>query len=286
MTMTAESVQPSRSGTGPGGWVHFGVAAGVLLVAAGAWFVVLPGLLSKKPVPPPEGTQLDDTHLLRSFPEELGPYVLAPEAEAAEPDAGKKDGIHEMDKDELQTLGTLKHEWNWYYMATYRDTRAPNGAGYVRLDITYFTGLVQAVPHVPERCLVAGGNVLVPADSRQISVVVPGVEPPWDNIQAYRTVYQWTDNRTGRSGKGAQYHFFSSNGLPQWRWETVRLEMGHLFKKYRCFAKIQLAPHGSQVASLADSDDRCRDFLTYALPAILKFLPTAADVEKLEASGD
>ena len=284
MTPAAESTQTSSAGTSPGGWVHFGVAAGVLLVAALAWFAYLPGLLSKRPVLPPEHAQFQE-HRLYNFPETLGPYVLDPESESSEPEDGTKDGIHGMDEDTLQNLGTLKHDYNWYYMATYRDTRTRSASRRVRLEVTYYTGLVDAVPHVPERCIVAGGGEILRSECGPISVVAAGLSPPWDKIEVYRTAYQWLDKRTGRTGEAAQYHFFGMNGLPAWRWEWVRWETGKLTKKYCYFAKVQLSPDVRDVASLDASDKCCRDFLTYALPAILKFLPAAADVEKLEASG-
>ena len=103
----------ARRQTSARGRGHFVVAAGVLVLATVGWNVLLYGkYLAKEPVPLPEGTELQD-HRLYNFPDAFGDFVLAPEAEGRDVPPEKRDGIHELEEDQLEVLGTLKHEWNW-----------------------------------------------------------------------------------------------------------------------------------------------------------------------------
>ncbi len=269
------------------GRVHYAIALGVLLAAAAGWNVLMYGaVLAKEPVPPPAGTDVQE-HRLHSFPESFGSFVLAPEKEALREEGAERDGVDELIDDELEILGTLKHKWNWYYMATFRDTPKPTrNSRYMRLNITYYTGLLEAVPHVPERCIVAGGGVILPGDSGAFDVPLVALPKPWEawhpGLKVERTAYLGKDPKTGKDVWAAQYHVFSMNGKPSHDWMAVRLEVGDLRNTYCYFAKIQLAPEGPGLQDRAASDAFCAKFLRQAMPEIVKFLPSAADVSRLE----
>jgi hypothetical protein len=278
--MTGQDRQgsPGASADSRAGWMHFAIAAGVLLVATAGWTAAIKGLnlvFAKLPVPPPEAVKTED-HRLLEFPKRLGPYVLA-EGEYA--DAPK--GWLQVKEDELGTLGMGGHAFNWYYMALYRDGRS--GAGHhVRLDITYYTGLLDPVPHVPDVCIVAGGGSVLPQESGPLEVSFPSLEPPWDHIRVFRTAYE-VNRRDVGSTKSAQYYFFSVNGRPAHDRLAVRGALADLRLKYCYFAKIQTATH-EPVANMAASDAVCQDFLRYALPEVLRYLPSAAEVERLNTA--
>jgi len=73
---------PSKSLTKKG-WVHFAVAAGILLVAAISWNGVLWRLkiaLAKLPVPWPDCVQVEN-YRLTNFPEKIGPYIIVQDGE-------------------------------------------------------------------------------------------------------------------------------------------------------------------------------------------------------------
>ena len=273
------------------GWVHFALAAGVLLVAAVGWNTAMSWLkwtMAKEPVPPPAAVEVRE-HRLVNFPREIGPYLLADDGELTTVPDGRPDGLREVRDDILETLGVEAHEMNWYHMAVYRDTRVEGayntgGGQYVQLDITYYTGLLDAVPHVGERCIIAGGGIIVPGASKSMSVSVPSAAPPWDRFDIYRTAYEFSDRRGGPSRRSAQYHVFSMNGRPTERWERVRGELTLPWVKYCYYAKIQWATLRPE-PDFAKNDAVCRDFISYALPVVLRFLPTTDDIEKLKASG-
>ena len=162
----------SAAAKATGGWGHFAVAAGALLAGAIGWQAA--GVtLAKKAVRPPEGTKLED-HRLLGFPQRLGTFVLAPEREGPGTKEDPKDGVEVVDEDTLALLGTLKNRWNWYYMATYRDTEPGPTKRYVRLDLTYYTGLLEAAPHDPERCIAAQGGTILREKRKPIEVPLPG----------------------------------------------------------------------------------------------------------------
>ena len=291
---------PSKSLTKKG-WVHFAVAAGILFVAAISWNGVLWRLkiaLAKLPVPWPDCVQVEG-YRLTNFPEKIGPYIIVQDGEFSSKKDGIPDGIDIVREDVLDSLGTTASKYNWYYMATYRDTRVPGtikeGKGrYVRLEITYYTGLLDAVPHVPERCLFAGGYTIVYEQSGLIPFEVKDpkiaakLPPRWRRFNLYRTV-------GARGGeKTAEYFVFSMNGIPTARWEVVRGKLMLFTVRYCYFAKIQIAVFKAGAyrgrvgivneTDLSISDQACRDFLSHALPDILRFLPSADDVKKLSSS--
>ncbi len=261
-------------------WLHFALAAGLLLVVGAGWNSIMSLLrwtMAKFPVPHPPGVELSE-HRLISFPEKLGPYVLMPE------------GVTEYRKDDLATLGTLSHELNWYYAARYRDSRVrgaggPDGGHCVLLFLTYYTGLLDAVPHIPLNCLGAAGFTIIYNESGPVPMVVPTAPAPWDRIKVYRTTF------AKRNLKTCQYHFFSINGRPSEDWKAVRARLSLPWVRYCFFAKVQLGAFRISPGRLDPETDPeisgqvCQEFLGYALPTILRFLPTAEDVERLEHPG-
>lgn len=266
------------------GWIHFALAAGLLLFVAVAWNIVMRGkYFAKKPVPPPARAEFEK-HRLTNFPDSIGPYVLAGDGELSEKLDGKPDGLLIEREENLETLGTLKNDWNWYYMAVYRDTRAEPDSSrqYIRLDITYYTGLLDAVPHVGERCIVAGGGTIIHSDCKPITVGLPTLSAAWKkwrDIKVFRTTYEVRRSNSAAT-RASQYHIFAMNGEPNCRWEIVRWDMGALTLKYCYFAKIQITTRTPE-PDVEKSDAFCREFLEYVLPEVLQFLPSADDVKKM-----
>lgn len=245
---------------------HFLVASGILLVAAVGWNTARSRwqlYMAKRPVPPPPGT-LVVNYQLKSFPKNLGPYTLI--EESAKP----------LKEDVLETLGTAGNPNNWYYMAVYEDKAAREQ---IRLDITYYTGLLDAVPHVGERCIVAGGGTIRPdLCGKRVLALTQGSQE-WRQLPMYRTAYEITQGMD--TAQMFQYHVFSMNGVPTESWETVRLNLTKPWVKYCFFAKVQAAPVASNLTPEA-SDEITRRFMDRAMPAVLLFLPTRQDIEDMK----
>lgn len=269
----------------------FTAAAAFLLVAGIGWnsaMALLKWTMAKYPVPHPETVELEG-HRLANFPEMIGDYELAGDGELVRDSKtgrpifdGEKDGILDVSSDQLSELGMKKHKLNWYYFAIYgnRRLRENDARAHVYLQVTYYTGLLDAVPHVSQVCVAAAGGTVLSREGGLIPVSLPPdrVPPGWEKVELNRTVYVLKQRN-----KLAQYHIFSMNGQPTAHWWKVRGTLGWPSVKYCYFAKIQLAPKNPNLGNEV-SDEICRDFAQAVLPEVLKFLPTAADVEKLEAS--
>jgi hypothetical protein len=248
--------------------VHFRIAALVLLVTALSWHTAVDRLgiyLAKKPVAPPAWLRIEKQRLLVDDPAmqemtHLGPYVY----------------VHseKLKEDVLESLGTSQHPMNWYFMGTYRD---PVSDEQFRLDVTYYTGLLDAVPHIPDVCVAAGGGRVVYEWCRSLSFAVPTCDAPWDRIDMQRTGY----DKNGASL--FTYYLFSMNGLPTDDYKTVRGKLTLPWVKYCFFAKIQATPLATDL-SPDKGDEMVGRFLRHALPKVLALLPSAQDVEKLKQS--
>lgn len=298
--MSGSGQQPPASATGrpgPGAlhWLRanrsFVTAVTILLAAGVSWNLTMSLLgwtMVKYPVAG-RGVEVNE-HRQVNFPPEFANYRLAKDGEVLRDKQtgrpvfdGKPDGLVEVSSEQLDELGTTKHKLNWYYISVYRDTsKGPRDPGaYIQLNVTYYTGLLDAVPHVGEVCIRAAGGRVNPANSGIISLSLPAEKVPdsWREITLYRTAY------TSRGGDHwAEYHVFSMNGEPTAHWLRIRYGLIKPWVRYCYFAKIQLTPREPNL-STEESDRICRNFAEAALPEVLKFLPTAADVEKLAAAG-
>lgn len=278
------------------GWVHFGVCAGVLLVTAVGWswaVNVLKLAMYKEPVPWPAEVRVDpkDFRLL-SLPAKFGPYeqVLA-DGELERQANGAPDGeiVFAADQMEMLKIGTpidearvAQRRSNWYVARIYRDTRRSprDPMAYWRLEMFYYTGALDKVPHVPERCAVAGGAQMV--GSTTIEFDVPAARRPWDRpIPFRRTVFEMIDRASQSKRQNAEYYTFSLNGQAESSWEQVRWTLSTSPQmKYCYFAKVQFGPLG-EVSDLADTDEAARAFVGSFLPSVLYTLPMPEDVAAL-----
>jgi hypothetical protein len=296
------SLKPSGWAGPPGGKGHFVFAALILGLSAAGWSVAVEVMhiaTYKAPVPWAANVEVNEQFRMLSLPDRFGPYrfVSADGELWREEDGttdGKPDGEIVPDKTMMEQLriGTStdktnfrKRKSNWYTIRVYRDTRVPVGllAGYWRLEVYYYTGGVDVVPHVPEVCGVAGGAALLGSEAMEISA--PGAPGAWgaEPIDVRRAMFQKTDRQRNTS-RFSQYYVFSLNGKPEHRRHMVRLRLTSPFVRHAYFAKIQFASL-SPVHDPAQADMVAREFAKYFLPQVLKTLPMPEDVRKLEAAG-
>ena len=277
----AKSAAPSRRRRN----VHFVVAVVILLVATGWWQFAknyLNMALRKEAVPWPEGMRVGDDFRLLSLPATIGPYTLTENGEE----------IIDASQLELLGIGTGSDEdryadrsSNWYLSRVYRDTRAESPAApYAqwRLHLTYYTGAMDTVPHIPDVCLQQGGNQLIATDV--VSFRVPAARNPWDQeMKINRTQYSITRPDRPFPMPHSQYYVFSLNGKPEHEWKMVRLGLTNPWSRYCYFAKIQFAPL-TPVEKPEEGDEKAKEFLDIVLPRVLEALPMPADIERLGAA--
>ncbi len=184
------------------------------------------------------------------------------------------------------------------------------------LHIAYYTGLIDAVPHVPDRCFVAAGwnaeaqpaNTPLPLD-RSTWTVDPGAvnnatgEPyptvvfPHPVTRAPVTVRMPIGEpalrvtpfrgqiRNERAYFAAGY-FFVANGRMTPSPERIRLLAFDLHDDYAYFCKVQVS---ASIEGLNDVDAfvaNAADLLDELLPEIMRCLPDWAEVESGAAFAD
>lgn len=260
------------------GWVHFGIAAGFLLVMSIGWPVIKSALgviVRKEPIPWPEKVTIDKLSFQNtSLPDSFGPYKLYEERE------------HKADVLETLKIGTTldsqrykKHLSNWYLTRVYEDTREAKNSQYRYwvLDIVFYNGGETTVPHVPDICAVSGGARLTGEEF--IEITCPDAPSPWNEKFSFKALYYERAEYAGRFEQ-AQYYLFDVNGEPEVSRDMVRLTLTSLALRHIFYAKIQFyipAP----IRDRKKANAKAKEFLEACMPAVLKEFPTKADIDML-----
>ena len=165
------------------------------------------------------------------------------------------------------------------------EIRRKNNNAVLRVAVTYYTGKVDTVPHVPERCLVADGFQPLKFDvmNWRLGEYTRGV--PRDVKVRF---IDFEDQTTRGQQNRCVTYFFHANGRYEESPYEVRRRLQNLLERYGYFAKIEvmtLMP--ARLAGALDverqrENDRgaaavaVQHFLTAALPEIEKLLPSPA----------
>ncbi|MCC6423556.1 MAG: hypothetical protein IT447_08770 [Phycisphaerales bacterium] len=140
----------------------------------------------------------------------------------------------------------------------------------VNLAVTYYTGLVDTVAHVPDRCYLADGY-----QPREYKVESwPITKPPID----VRYINFEDQTGFGKQPRSVVY-FFNVNGQFKDGANEVRYALQNLLQRYGYYAKVEC------MTAMADRDKSRQvmtGFLTLAMPEIQKLLPDWEKVEKGE----
>ena len=153
--------------------------------------------------------------------------------------------------------------------------------GVVQLHVPYYTGSVDTVPHIPDRCMLGAGFDLAEAGTRTLDVLPPGGRPL---TVSYREFQQ-----RGRGGQvdmtNTVLYFFQVNGDYEYDAITgVRKRLQNLLESHAYFAKIEVGvtaptdPTAGDSAALA----ALQDFLQHAMPGIEAVLPDWQAVKAAE----
>jgi len=203
----------------------------------------------------------------------------------------------------LRELGTRN-----YLSRHYVETDPPEGQRprRVSLHMAYYTGTIDTVPHVPERCMVGAGWEIVRA--QQITPVPITFEA--DGVRelvrdtyvdpSYGTVWLKRDPKTGgrvRLPLGVEKlrmsvtnfrnaedtvrlyagYFFIANGVAYPTAEQVRLNAYRLENEYAYYAKVQFS--STDVSSAEELGELASDFLDASFHEIMPLLPDWVEVD-------
>jgi hypothetical protein len=196
---------------------------------------------------------------------------------------------------ELQQMGAFedKSAADLARIAAEIESRDPSAI--VRVAVTYYTGLVDTVAHIPDRCYVADGYEPTSYTTPTWNVG-PAATGGGDGKLQVRLI-NFEDAAPDRAAvtKNVAYFFHCNGAFESDPIYGVRVRLQNLFERRGYYAKVELmtvSPRGDQMASpdvrAADSARTARimtDFLSFAMPEILKCLPdwkavTAANATK------
>ena len=244
-------------------------------------------------LPVPLAAPLDDVK--RGIPTRLGHWVQVSKDEpldhSIQEALGTKDFVFR-DYVDTRVIGAADVAWFADRPTAERNARlaaiqaqAPEAV--VRLAVTYYTGLVDTVPHVPERCYVADGFDAAAAETIKSRLAAPGAAPdaaPRD--VSYRYLYFQDTTGTGRVDRQVAY-LFRVNGEYASSSLGVRQRLQNLLQRYGYFAKVELMTTArSHAGSAPDVKAHARaksvaafeDLLAALLPEVERCLPDWAAV--------
>ncbi len=201
----------------------------------------------------------------------------------------------------VEALGT-----ELYLSRTYRNKQ--NSVPPIQLHIAYYTGQVDAVPHVPDRCMVAGGYVPLTAEPITLSLELD--KSDWTEDPEFRfdgvgypviedgvtldgnasfvrlpagefeiRTTQFSHPSIGDDQVVAGY-FFVANGRTTAYPERIRMLAFDRSSQYAYYCKIQLTILSDPQSTLEDFNAIASEFISELLPEIMKCLPDWAEVTK------
>jgi len=232
---------------------------------------------------------------LTSIPKQLGPWRSAGQ------DVTLTAEVEE-------SLGTSD-----YLDRKYEREGADGESEVVLVHIPYYTGLIDAVPHVADRCLTAGGwviaslpvNLDLPIDrsswrpdpqrlnldtGRPYPVVtfpdsVTGekhtVRMPINDFQLRTTEFRHANDPDIRIYAG---YFFIANGQATPNPEGVRAFAFNLKTKYAYFAKIQFTMYAPKQLSREEFTEVVAELANELLPELMLCLPDWSEIESESAA--
>ena len=229
---------------------------------------------------------------LGALPERLGTWVQVSQDQP-------------LDKETQDVLGTKEYIFRDYVNETdvpgaadrFRDKskeerqRILNGIrqqfpnAVISLSVTYYTGMVDTVAHVPDRCVTADGYEPTEYTTPQWPIaqqLPPAAKPRTADGTAVDNVEVRYINFEDQTGAGkfprSISYFFHTNGKFVSSPLEVRNQLANLFVKKGYYAKIETM---TTIGDTKISESKTTDFLTYALPEVHKCMP---DWEKVVAA--
>jgi hypothetical protein len=190
--------------------------------------------------------------------------------------------------DLLDALGT-----KMYLSRIYRDNTLEQGAPgrYITLHMAYYTGKPDTVPHVPERCFVAGGASPINQGRTQIQLKGSAIQKSDDHWRIYTskdpngirleqnpinaTVFTFMPTRDSTTQANVIY-FFSCNGKFFATPEAVRLKGFDPRDTHSYYCKIEVLLR--DVTDVTVATEHTSRFLSDMMPHIVACLPKWDDI--------
>ena len=227
----------------------------------------------------------------------------------SESDHWKQEGPdHGMSEATLETLGTHNYVDRTYVE---RDTKDPKNPRAVMFHLAYYTGAVDTVPHVPERCFVAGGasitggpfvipvplnndswveDTAASADNRaalnqkETTIYTARLGPtsraPGNRVRLPRGIenldIRISEYEQGSDKKTYAGYFFIANGALTSSAQNVRLLAFDLHSDYAFYMKVQFS--AINIKGPEELADIATSFLNDMLPDVMLCVPDWTEV--------
>jgi hypothetical protein len=152
---------------------------------------------------------------------------------------------------------------------------------HVRMAVTYYTGMVDTVAHIPDRCYVADGFVPDKKETPTWRVANKKRDPI--DITVSSIHFEEAEGGSRESITKNVAYFFHCNG--EYEHDAifgVRRRLQDLSERHAYYAKVEVM---TEMRDRAKSDQTIADFLTSALPEVEQCLPDWQQVKAGESSG-
>lgn len=194
-----------------------------------------------------------------------------------------------------EELGTKE-----YFTRVYRDMDLEESApgAIVEIHVAYYTGTTDTVPHVPDRCMLAGGAEHQGLTFDELRIDPPNTRPddqsdgylltpsemgypvrlPGEQIPVTVFTVGMPGQRPGDDGQSQNIiYFFMANGSALATPDEVRLHGFDPRDRYGYYCKIEV--RWPKIADPVKAKERTRDLLNVMLPQILACLPDWVQVK-------
>jgi len=146
-------------------------------------------------------------------------------------------------------------------------------AAMLSMAVTYYTGMVDTVAHIPDRCMVADGY----QPTTEPEVLTWDVKPHAPVTARYINFEDQTPR--GAVSRNVAYFFNVNGGYEHDPITGVRLRLQKLTERHGYYAKIEVT---NQVSDQAAAKAAMADFLGAALPDIERCMPDWERVKREE----
>lgn len=153
----------------------------------------------------------------------------------------------------------------------------------IHLGVTYYTGMVDTVAHVPDRCYIADGYAPTDYETRSwtIGKMVDAKGKTVDESVDVRLIcFEDATGFTSRVPKNVAY-LFQVNGAMESNPAMVRFRLQNLLKADIYYAKIELMM--TYTKDRKEVEKVMTDFLANAMPEVRKCLPLREGAAKVAA---
>lgn len=231
----------------------------------------------KKPVPLAQD--------LKTIPSQLGHWVQVSKDEPIEPDMEHvlaatnylfRDYVDDR-KVPASVIGQFKDKSLTERKELLSQVQHEFPAAVINVGVTYYTGMVDTVAHIPDRCYIADGYE--PTSYKILSWSAFDGRPGRDDRHDDVRFISFEDQVAARHAEARNVgYFFQANGKYTSDPIGVRLQLQNLRERYGYYAKVELM-------TICDPDSSAKmmnDFLTSALPEVEKCLPDWKAIEAKE----